>query len=1047
MKRLTLLTILSSTILSLIALATPTTYSISTPELTLAQDITSDGHGAVQLRIVFEPATADISSQKWESSNSSVATVSTDGTLELLKPGQTDITVSFDGTKSDPCKLTVLLPENRSMEKRNLRFVPPVERGVNRIDKFELLSWPEKYGDTLIALWAEDRIGAYSMTYDDPPVFLELWRWNEILGKWGGAITLGLIAGLRDPETLANMKDGKGVTWADFIKAGSDVQSHSLTHRSGSERTSWKTADFHYEHQKSRDIIQKMLVDLRLDHLSRSQTFIGAYGGWPPNIIGRFYTAGRNGSHADPELAKASPIDYMSIGQSSAAGFATADAYIRPLIDRTIEDGTAPDAAKYQKNLGGLRNVLVHMITGTPNADGLTFSDDIEWIYDNYLHPNRHLVWYDNFTNMTCYAQQRDASEIKDKKVTSDRIEFTLTDYLDDELFQYPLTIKVRLDPTWNKLTVTQNGKPVTYKGGAPAESRLVKRDGQIYALVKAIPDRGPVVLAKQGPEKKFSPNAHLATLEYRANIEKKHNNPRLPVPAFDPVKTEYTVTLPPGTPNALIYGMPADPAATATRAPLMGTVALGSEPVTTTLTVVAEDGTTVTYTVTFAVAPFDPVQSLKLTAANNRDGEPNLKQVTISEPVYFTVKAEKEDLDAEGNLLARYYDPDTIEWLVNGEPQPDARGLTFAYMPATYGNYEIHARAGKIESNKIAISFTKGAPVPTRILWQDDFEKYTVGQPIPLSPDSAAPAAWTDRAAGLLTGIPQNDANWKNLDIAEMEGRGKVGRWTSQNIRTTGVLSKLLPIDGTPLVISAKIRVEVPEGSKAPLPSYSTFMSSQFGGRMATGLNWADNGAMVTPAGFGRGWPSGKWVQFAGIIDTKRNTPKGVRAAYYIGREDDNTFTAYEGSIGFIGDWGTAAVGSEVQRAVLFAFHGGPANHADLGKYSSYIDDVRIYHPGSFTMVPAQIAFTPADPVRMNFSHHVDIATLTLETVKVTDSKGTPVPLESLTIDPLNFDHVVLNFASGALKKGETYKVEFTETVRDIMDRTLYEAAIFKVQ
>jgi len=42
---------------------------------------------------------------------------------------------------------------------------------------------------------------------------------------------------------------------------------------------------------------------------------------------------------------------------------------------------------------------------------------------------------------------------------------------------------------------------------------------------------------------------------------------------------------------------------------------------------------------------------------------------------------------------------------------------------------------------------------------------------------------------------------------------------------------------------------------------------------------------------------------------------------------------------------------------------------------------------------------------------------------------------------------HIILNFALGVLRKGETCKVEFEENVQDIIDKTLCNAITFKVQ
>jgi len=46
-----------------------------------------------------------------------------------------------------------------------------------------------------------------------------------------------------------------------------------------------------------------------------------------------------------------------------------------------------------------------------------------------------------------------------------------------------------------------------------------------------------------------------------------------------------------------------------------------------------------------------------------------------------------------------------------------------------------------------------------------------------------------------------------------------------------------------------------------------------------------------------------------------------------------------------------------------------------------------------------------------------------------------------------MNIEHFEMTFANGALKRGETYTVDLDENVRDIMDKTVYDVATFKVQ
>lgn len=47
------------------------------------------------------------------------------------------------------------------------------------------------------------------------------------------------------------------------------------------------------------------------------------------------------------------------------------------------------------------------------------------------------------------YGQGRDSSTLTMTKTEADEIAFTLTDRMSDKLFHFPLTVKIKVDDTW----------------------------------------------------------------------------------------------------------------------------------------------------------------------------------------------------------------------------------------------------------------------------------------------------------------------------------------------------------------------------------------------------------------------------------------------------------------------------------------------------------------------------------------------------------------------------------------------------------------------
>ena len=99
------------------------------------------------------------------------------------------------------------------------------------------------------------------------------------------------------------------------------------------------------------------------------------------------------------------------------------------------------------------------------------------------------ISWIDSFTAVAKYGQERDSATLKTVASTSERIELSLVDRMRDDIFDQPLMLKVRLPDAWTAVTARQ--------GDAAVAAQLVQHEGKPYALVRAVPDRGVVVLTR----------------------------------------------------------------------------------------------------------------------------------------------------------------------------------------------------------------------------------------------------------------------------------------------------------------------------------------------------------------------------------------------------------------------------------------------------------------------------------------------------------------------------------------------------------------------
>jgi hypothetical protein len=109
----------------------------------------------------------------------------------------------------------------------------------------------------------------------------------------------------------------------------------------------------------------------------------------------------------------------------------------------------------------------------------------------DYVKANEDLFWVAPFTDVAKYAQERESHSLEILLVEPDRIEFSITDQMDDTIFDHPLTVKFRVSENWFGINATQ--------GGETATSHIVEHEGEVYVLVEAVPDKGIVTLSSTG--------------------------------------------------------------------------------------------------------------------------------------------------------------------------------------------------------------------------------------------------------------------------------------------------------------------------------------------------------------------------------------------------------------------------------------------------------------------------------------------------------------------------------------------------------------------
>jgi hypothetical protein len=288
----------------------------------------------------------------------------------------------------------------------------------------------------------------------------------DMCKKYGLRPTWWLVTG----EVGKRGNSGTWEAWQKVLAAGCDVQSHTVNHLNTKSPT-W-TGKMDDEYGNAQKAINENVPGARCLTLA----YPGGQGqeANDPAIAARYYIAARGGV---PFINQASAIDYMQVRAGSAF---TVDGAKFP--DQNLV--TAFDKSPKNKCWRGWWVGFFHWIKTDDAAATASCEKRFAYIQGKVQSGE---LWLGLFREVAQYGQQRDTARLEVKSVAADKIVLSLTDDMDDTLFDFPLTVKVRLDPAWKSAKAMQGAKETGCK--------IVEHEGAKFALLQIVPDRGEVVL------------------------------------------------------------------------------------------------------------------------------------------------------------------------------------------------------------------------------------------------------------------------------------------------------------------------------------------------------------------------------------------------------------------------------------------------------------------------------------------------------------------------------------------------------------------------
>lgn len=348
--------------------------------------------------------------------------------------------------------------------------------------------WPAKPGEASVCLWEDDKVAAVSFGIDDNNAW-EVPIWLEISQSYGGLpITWNLITANIDGVIDRGRMNSAGTwaLWRSILEQGYQIQSHSVSHvadpvfEDGWPGPDWEAAE------------SKLQLETNLPG-HRTKVFVppgasikafGVGGNWRASLV-KYYAAARGASGIP--INPANQTDYFDIRTTASPAAFVADEVAPGTPAWTANNQLKSILDPAHKNYRGWATFFTHALNIKDAALFTSKDPALAKVFDFY-NRNRDELWVGQFADVALYGQERDTATLKTVRTDAAGIALDLTSQMDPEVFDYPLTVKVRLPDVWPSVAATQSGTAVP--------CAVIRHEGAGYALVKARPNRGEIVLS-----------------------------------------------------------------------------------------------------------------------------------------------------------------------------------------------------------------------------------------------------------------------------------------------------------------------------------------------------------------------------------------------------------------------------------------------------------------------------------------------------------------------------------------------------------------------
>lgn len=305
-----------------------------------------------------------------------------------------------------------------------------------------------------VATWYQFKKAAVSYTFDDNTA-KQLTTAIPLFDQYHFRVTLNIVTGWNP-------------NWTELKKAsinGHEIASHTISHP---VLSTLNVTDQEKELLESQSSINKNITNTRCVAIAYPNCVVGDLP-----TIQKYYIAGRicSGTIIPPK-----PSDFYRLS-SIIAG-------TQGSIKTAQDFNTKVSSAKSSKGW------CVFLIHGIDDDGGWSPVQSSELgTHLKFMNDNAGDYWVGTFSDVVKYIKERNAASLTETVLSPDSLTLSVTDNLNDTIYNVPVTIKRLLPEGWPSAKV--------YAGNELLHSYITVSGNDTYVVFDAVPDQGEIYLAK----------------------------------------------------------------------------------------------------------------------------------------------------------------------------------------------------------------------------------------------------------------------------------------------------------------------------------------------------------------------------------------------------------------------------------------------------------------------------------------------------------------------------------------------------------------------